>query len=324
MAKPDGYIMLERSIDTITVGVRQRSHDGDLEALMESIQRFGLIQPPTIAPDGILICGKRRLEAIKRLGWRTVRVWVRSGISDSLSRLLAERDENALHEPLPPLDACRLYRELKHVLAEQAALRQAATRFGADNSSAPNDGGADSAPPSLGDGKTREQAASLVGRSHFMLDQISALEHIAADNSNPDSIRQLAQHELGTINAGGAIDPSYRRVKQAIDVHNTRGLGRQAEPIDDHLQRRARTTGAHRSSSGKPNDQETGPPRWSPRAFLFTWQELLGWTTRCDAAEIATGLTTDQLAMFDRVVAETVAFAQAIHRAQPATQPHAA
>ena len=89
-----GHIELERQIDSITVGVRHRKDPGDLNALMKSIEEVGLLQPVTITPDGVLICGWRRLEALRRLGRRTLNVWVRSGISDELSHLLAQQDEN--------------------------------------------------------------------------------------------------------------------------------------------------------------------------------------------------------------------------------------
>ena len=106
----DGHIELERSVDSIVVGERHRRDPGDLTPLMDSIKRVGLLQPVTITPDGFLICGSRRLEAAKRLGWRTLRVWVRSGISDELTRLLAERDENVTHKPLSTLEQPRALR----------------------------------------------------------------------------------------------------------------------------------------------------------------------------------------------------------------------
>jgi ParB family chromosome partitioning protein len=79
----------------------------------------------------LLVCGRRRLEAVKRLGRRTVRVWVRVGISDDLARLVAEQDENATHKPLSPIEAARLFREMRELMREDAACRQHATRFGA-------------------------------------------------------------------------------------------------------------------------------------------------------------------------------------------------
>ena len=106
MSDATGHIELERAVDSISIGVRHRTNpEEDLAPLMRSIERLGLLQPVTITPDGVLICGQRRLEAVKRLGWRTLRVWVRVGLSDDLTRLLAEQDENAMHKPLSPLDA---------------------------------------------------------------------------------------------------------------------------------------------------------------------------------------------------------------------------
>ena len=74
MPETSGHIELERNIDSIVIGVRHRIDLGDLGPLMKSIQRVGLLQPITITPDGLLVCGRRRLEAIKRMGWRTLKV----------------------------------------------------------------------------------------------------------------------------------------------------------------------------------------------------------------------------------------------------------
>jgi ParB-like chromosome segregation protein Spo0J len=49
---------------------------GDISALAASIGRVGLINPITIASDGLLLAGARRLAAVKQLGWRTVPVIV--------------------------------------------------------------------------------------------------------------------------------------------------------------------------------------------------------------------------------------------------------
>src|SRR5690606_12739414 len=112
-------------------GRRHREELGDLEDLVESISKQGLLQPITITPDGVLVCGRRRLEAVKRLGWRTLKVWVRAGISDQLSRLLAERDENKLRKDLTPEEQSRLFDELDALMKEDGKRRQQASRFGA-------------------------------------------------------------------------------------------------------------------------------------------------------------------------------------------------
>ena len=122
---PDkGHIELERQIDSITVGVRHRRDLGDLTALMKSIEEVGLLQPVTVTPDGVLICGWRRLEAMRRLGRRTLSVWVRSGISDQLSHLLAQQDENEQRKPLSPVETARLYDEIKMLEKEDSQRRR--------------------------------------------------------------------------------------------------------------------------------------------------------------------------------------------------------
>ncbi|MGV1005311.1 MAG: ParB N-terminal domain-containing protein, partial [Candidatus Nanopelagicales bacterium] len=90
MTEPQiGSIQLDRTVDSILIGTRHRADLGDIDALAASIDRDGLLQPVTITIDGVLVCGARRLAAIKKLGWRTVNVWVRSGLSDRLGQLLA-------------------------------------------------------------------------------------------------------------------------------------------------------------------------------------------------------------------------------------------
>mgnify|MGYP006367038787 CR=1 FL=1 len=115
MSEP-GHIELERAVDSIWSGRRHREDFGDLDPLVESIAREGLLQPITITPDGMLICGARRLAAIRRLGWKTVNVWVRSGISTTLGQLLAEQDDNLLHNPLPRTEEATLSAELTTLL----------------------------------------------------------------------------------------------------------------------------------------------------------------------------------------------------------------
>ncbi len=133
MTDPQTGIQLDRSVDSLIVGKRHRTDLGDIETLAASIDRDGLLQPLTITIDGVLVCGARRLAAIKMLGWRTVSVWVRGGLSDRLGKLLAEQDDNMLHKPYNQLEAAGLYREIKQVMAEDAARRKSATRFSAEN-----------------------------------------------------------------------------------------------------------------------------------------------------------------------------------------------
>lgn len=317
MSEATGHVELERAVNSISIGVRHRTNpEEDLAPLMRSIERLGLLQPVTITPDGVLICGQRRLEAVKRLGWRTLRVWVRVGLSDDLTRLLAEQDENTMHKPLSPLDAAALYRELKNLLTEDAERRQRASQFGAGETDAEGQaGGPDSGPPQMGPGKTGRQAAMLVTQtaSHTRLEQICEMEQLAADRDQPAVLRKVAESELDQIRRGGAVDPSYQRVKAALRVATTQ------TPADapDDLEALAEAALARAKEDRARNIRENRlkraaaaqRARRSVRSFVLMWADLQGWTEHYDAVEVGQQLNDADWVMFERIVEETCAFA---------------
>jgi len=56
-------------IADIKIGARRREDLGDIDALAESIHKYGLLAPPVLTDGGELVAGQRRIEAMKRLGW---------------------------------------------------------------------------------------------------------------------------------------------------------------------------------------------------------------------------------------------------------------
>ena len=80
-------------IEDIIVKKRIRKDMGDIDALAESLKRYGQISPIVISNKNMLIAGGRRLEAAKRLGWRTINAVI-SESTDELSRLELEIEEN--------------------------------------------------------------------------------------------------------------------------------------------------------------------------------------------------------------------------------------
>ncbi|WP_125100211.1 ParB N-terminal domain-containing protein [Leucobacter chromiireducens] len=338
-----GHIELERALDSIVVGTRHRTDLGDIDALMDSISRVGLLQPITLTPDGVLVCGWRRYHALRRLGHRTTNVWIRSGLTDRLSQLLAEQDDAAMHKPLSLIEAESLYRELKAVMTEDAARRQEASRFGSATREAGDaaevSGAVESTAPRSA-GEARVQAARMVtGRgSQTMLEQIGRLKDLANDDTRPEHIRAQAAEELARIEAGGKVygshlrmnaalsldeldrlaadpdTPEMVRVQAATSATEVRAAGREARTAElaqlaaDAV---ARITAAKRA--GKKRGKPEARPRLArvmlpPRAFLALWADLDGWTTRYDAAEIARTLTAPEWERVERVLAETVAF----------------
>ena len=323
MSDAHGHIELERRVDSIKVGLRHRSDpERDLAPLMRSIERLGLLQPVTITPDGVLVCGHRRLAAVKELGWTTLRVWVRTGVSDHLTQLLAEQDENTMHRPLSPLDASRLYRELKELLAEDAARRQRATRFGATDGEE-GDGGADSAPPHTEPGKSRNQAAQMVtnSASHTRLEQICTIESIAADEATPTSVRKVAEEELERIREGGAIDPGYQRVRAAVAAAEQAPEDEdEAEDLEELAARALAQAKADRARRIRENrlkrEAAAEAARRSVHSFTLMWDDLAGWVSRYDPVKVGRELTDEQWDSFQQTLADSVAFADAAREAR--------
>lgn len=323
----------ERTLDAITVGVRHRKDLGDIDELAHSINVIGMLQPITITPDGVLVCGHRRLEAVRRLGWRTIKVWIRSGISNRLTELLAQQDENSLHKPLSPTEQADLYTELKALYAEEAHRRQEASRFGGYDvdsgaSSAGENGSGDSPEPSPNSRESRYQAAKVVtgSGSYQRLDHIKFLQAVAADSFQPPTVRELAAAELAAVETGNPVEPAYRKVQAAIE------LAAHPSPEDDNLERlatealaRVKQTKARRGTktppepSSREDPHETSPRYRTLRSFILTWAELEDWTTHYDLDALARELTDDEYARFNRVISESVAFRDRLGATRRAT-----
>ena len=313
MSRHTGHIELNRTVESIVVGNRHRTDLGDLTALAESIARDGLLQPLTVTIDGVLVCGARRLAAIKLLGWRTVNVWVRSGITGRLGHLLAEQDDNMLHKDLTPVEAAALYRELKTLMAEDASRRQAATRFSAENQ--PGKDGAGKFPaPSEPVGRASEQAAAMIpgGASYKTLDKIDYLRQVTDDPDLPATVRGDAAAELERIDAGAPVHPGFERIRAAVTeaASETTDLEALAQEAVARAQA-AQTNPAPVTSTG-----ETEPARWPVRAFVATWSELADWWTHYDAEVLANELNDEQIASFLATADGTSAFADELRTAR--------
>lgn len=309
MPEQRGHIELDRTLDSIKVGSRHRKDPGDLRPLMQSIEELGLLQPITVTPDGVLICGWRRLEAIRRLGRRTVSVWVRSGISDRLHLLMAEQDDNALHKPLNELEKAALYRELKALRGEEAERRRQATQFGARPGTAhgpvPGPG-----PCDLGNSRVQASKAITGKASYHTHERVCALMDWAQRKATPPEIRAMANDALRRIEAGEPVKPLYLEVKQAFDqgrfpcptVEND--LARQAREALDRVRRKEKERGK------RGLHRRTGPATHfrTVRSFNLTWTELDGWPEMYDVDALANELTTADWDRFDRFVTATIAF----------------
>ena len=294
-----GGVELDRTVESIRVAGRFRRDLGDLDELCASIEAVGLLQPITITPDGILVCGARRLAAVKRLGWRLVKVWVTSTISSRLAQALAEQHENTVRKPFTPTEAAALYSELKQLYAADAARRQQATRFtGQRNPRRAVDGDGDSAPPwapagsaTVAKGAARRQAArAITGKdSSWSLEHVAEVQRLAEDPANSEQLRQIARRELAGMDADGTVNGHYQIVqaaRAAIDRAGTTAPTGEASTSTDTANESAGT-----ASAGL---RLVATKRYGLRAFLATIEELDGWWQHYDPNEIAAELTDEQ------------------------------
>jgi ParB family chromosome partitioning protein len=319
-------VELDRTVESIRVAGRFRRDLGDLDELCASIQAVGLLQPITITPDGTLVCGARRLAAVKRLGWTLVKVWVTSKISSRLAEVLAEQHENTVRKPFTPTEAAALYAELKQLYAADAARRQQATRFTGQRNPRRGravDGDADSAPPrapagtaTVAAGAARRQAArAITGKdSSWSLEHVAEVKRLAEDPASPERLREIARRELEGMDADETVNGHYLTV-QAARAAIVRASSTPA-PTDEA----SRNTDAANESGGTAGTglRLVAAKRYGLRAFLATVEELDGWWQHYDPGEIAAALTEEQ---WQRLCANrdgSSAFIQAVAAARAA------
>lgn len=94
---------------------RQRRELRNIDELAESIFRIGLIHPPVITRDGLLVAGERRLTACRQLGWTDISVQFADDLSDYELQSI-ELEENVKRLNLTwqeEVDAVARFHELK-------------------------------------------------------------------------------------------------------------------------------------------------------------------------------------------------------------------
>ena len=87
-----------------------RSQMGDLQELMDSISSVGILQPLVVRPmEGYfqVVCGNRRLEACKRIGWKLVPCIIKE--MDDREAAIVSLVENLQREDIDPIDEANFY-----------------------------------------------------------------------------------------------------------------------------------------------------------------------------------------------------------------------
>lgn len=104
-------------IDTIIVGERFRKDYGDITALVQSIQTYGLFHPIVVARTGDLLAGGRRLAACRALQRHEIPVHYIDEVDPLLLREI-ELEENLLREDLTWQEEALLVAEIDRLKRE--------------------------------------------------------------------------------------------------------------------------------------------------------------------------------------------------------------
>jgi len=112
--------IIEIPCEQIQVGERHRKEMGDLEALAVSISTVGLLHPPVVTRDGVLVCGERRFRAMREiLGWKTIPVIV----LEVSSIVEGEYAENEIRKDFTPSERVAIGRAIEAEIGKRQGQR---------------------------------------------------------------------------------------------------------------------------------------------------------------------------------------------------------
>lgn len=106
---------MQVKIENIIIKERARKNPGDVKLLMESMEKYGQLNPIILNSKMQLVAGYRRLEAAKRLGWEKINAAVIE-IPNKADMLAIEIEENIRRLDFAPEDlnaACKKLKKLQ-------------------------------------------------------------------------------------------------------------------------------------------------------------------------------------------------------------------
>jgi ParB-like chromosome segregation protein Spo0J len=190
-------------VTDIVIGERYRKDLGDIAALANSIRDVGLIQPLVVTSDLRLVAGRRRLEAVRELGWDEVPVNVVTGLDDELQAIRAEFTENTCRKDFTPSEAVRIAKAIEERERVQAKARQA---HAGPNTGKGKKGSALGKLPEAVKGRTRDKVAEATGMSPRTYEKAKAV--VDAADANPALLPILEE-----MDATGKVDRAFKKVQ---------------------------------------------------------------------------------------------------------------
>ena len=176
------------NIDKINVADRIRRDFGNIEELAQDIKENGLINPPVVTPDMVLIAGERRLKACKQLGFLQIEVRVMA-VRDYEHQLRLEIAENEKRKSFTFSEGMVWARRLEQIESLKAKERMGQ---GKENF------------PELG--QTRDIVAEQAG---FGSGKNYEKAKFIADNADEETIQKLDEETI-------SINRAYLKTKEEV------------------------------------------------------------------------------------------------------------
>ena len=188
-------------INKIIVSDRIRKDFGNLEELAEDIKQNGLINPPTVNKDYVLLAGERRLRACKSLGWGQIPVHMLD-TKDEAHALAVEMSENNLRRNFTGSELAEGIRRQMALESEKAKERMADGGRGG-NVSTPS-------------GKSRDKAAEQFGISGKQAEKVTFVDD-HKDRLDPADFAEWDEGKLSTNKAFQSIKAAMAQAERERD-----------------------------------------------------------------------------------------------------------
>lgn len=206
-ASPDDSAVVV-PISRILVADRFRKDLGDVSELAASIVEIGLLNPITVTSyhGGFrLVAGERRLTAFRSLGLTEIPCRVARDIVEARDLLVAERDENTQRKEMLPTEATALGMAIEEMERPAALERKRHGRPRAGELRVPG-------PEDI---RPREIAAEAIGMSEATYRRIKQMTVTADDETEPESVREIARDALEQVDQGAPVRAQVERIKEA-------------------------------------------------------------------------------------------------------------
>lgn len=195
---------MTKRIATIKIGKRYRKKLGDVQALADDVAEIGLLQPIVVNTKGILVAGRRRIEAFKLLGRKTIPTHVVD--LDAIAR--GEYSENAMRKDFIVSE--------RHAIGEALKPIEMAAAKGRQQQAGKVHGRGQKASVKFTEPKTQRETASRVAKSVGMSRPTyeKAGEVIEAAKAEPKKYGKFKEE----MDKTGKISGVHRRMRVAQQI----------------------------------------------------------------------------------------------------------